>query len=115
MNFFQPQPEGVEFLSPEQAKKALETGEIKTLIDVRSPAEYSQARLPGAAHVPLDLIGVSVDKLEKYKNEDLILYCHTQNRSSMAARYLHGQGFTKLKVISGGIAGWTRMGYPLEN
>jgi len=115
LNFFQPKIDGVEFMTPEEAKSALDSGEIKVLVDVRTPGEFSQSRLPGALHHPLDSLSSGVVKLEKFKNEEVILYCRTQQRSSMAARYLSGMGFKKLKVITGGISGWAQMGFPLEN
>lgn len=108
------QPVGGDYISPEDLKKAIETGEVKTLIDVRTPPEYVHARIPGARSVPLDNLGAILDD-KAGQDDEVVVYCKTQNRSAMAARALSQNGFKNVKVLSGGIMGWSQKGYPLEN
>lgn len=108
------QPAAGEYISPEDLKKAIDTGEVKALIDVRTPPEYGQARIPGARSVPLDNLGVILGGAAG-QDDEVIVYCRTQNRSAMAARALSQSGFKNVKVLSGGIMGWSQKGYPLEN
>ena len=110
---FQQQAAG-EYISPEDLKKAIDTGEAKSLIDVRTPPEFGQARIPGARSVPLENIGAVICGAAG-QDDELIVYCKTQNRSAMAARALAQNGFKNVKVLSGGIMGWSQRGYPLEN
>lgn len=108
------QPAAGEYISSEDLKKAIDTGEVKTLIDVRTPPEYGHARIPGARSVPLDNLGAIFGEADG-QDDEVIVYCKTQNRSAMAARALSQNGFKKVKVLSGGITGWSQKGYPLEN
>jgi rhodanese-related sulfurtransferase len=108
------QPAVGEYISPEDLKKALDTGEVKSLIDVRTPPEYGQARIPGARSIPLESIAAILDGVAR-QDDEVIVYCKTQNRSAMAAQALAKNGFKKVKVLSGGIMGWSQKGYPLEN
>lgn len=108
------QPVAGDYISPEDLKKALDTGDVKTLIDVRTPPEYGQARIPGARSVPLDNLGAILGDTAG-QGDEVIVYCRTQNRSAMAAQALARNGFKNVKVLSGGIMGWSQKGYPLEN
>jgi rhodanese-related sulfurtransferase len=108
------QPSAGDSISPEDLKKALDTGKVKTLIDVRTPPEYGHARIPGARSVPLESIAALLGGADG-QDDEVIVYCKTQNRSAMAARALSQNGFKKVKVLSGGIMGWSQKGYPLEN
>lgn len=108
------QPAAGEYITPEDLKKALDTGEVKALIDVRTPPEYGQARIPGARSVPLDNLGTILTEAAG-QDDEVIVYCRTQNRSAMAAQALARNGFKNVKVLSGGITGWSQKGYPLEN
>ena len=103
-----------DYISPEDLKKALDTGEAKAIIDVRTPPEYGQSRIPGARSVPLDNLGALLGGATG-QDDEVIVYCKTQNRSAMAARALSQNGFKKVKALSGGIMGWSQKGYPLEN
>ncbi|MBI4667558.1 MAG: rhodanese-like domain-containing protein [Nitrospinae bacterium] len=107
--------EGAEFVTPDAAKEAMESGAIQTLIDVRTPGEFQQARIPGAIHIPLDKLASKMDSLKNRREESILLYCRTHNRSAMAAKYLSGEGFKNLKILNGGITSWASQGLPLEN
>ena len=80
-------------ISPSQAHELVKQG--ATLIDVRSPGEFSSGHLPGAKNLPVgDLAG----KLESLgpKNTPIVLYCASGTRSSMARGVLKAQGFTQV-------------------
>ncbi|MBF0292141.1 MAG: rhodanese-like domain-containing protein [Nitrospinae bacterium] len=108
------QPVGDDYISPEDLKKSLDAGGVKALIDVRTPPEYGQARIPGARSVPLDNLAAILGGAAG-QDDEVVVYCKTQNRSAMAARALAQNGFKNVKVLSGGITSWAQKGYPLEN
>lgn len=67
------------------------------ILDVRTPEEFSEGRVPGAVNVPLDtLASAPLDKGRKY-----YVYCRSGARSSAACDYLKKQGYVCLNV--GGI------------
>ena len=107
-------PDGVEFISVKEAEKALNAGEFDLLLDVRSAEEWEKGRIPGARFVPVTELQNRIGELAQRKNDKILVYCHTQNRSSRAAWVLSENGFTNVRVMYGGIAGWAKENYPLE-
>ncbi|VAX25615.1 hypothetical protein MNBD_NITROSPINAE04-1470 [hydrothermal vent metagenome] len=112
---FPPAVDGVDYLSPEDAKKGMDTGQFKAVVDVRTPGEYYTAHIPESELAPVMNVNGLLDKLEQYKNEEILLYCNTKNSSSMAAKVLATAGFKNLAVLDGGISEWSKRGYPIEN
>jgi rhodanese-related sulfurtransferase len=49
---------------------------------------------------------MQVDQLENLKNEEVIVYCRSGNRSGQAAMILETLGFTNTKNLSGGMLAW---------
>ncbi len=64
----------------------------KTLVDVRSPEEFSQNHVPGAINIPLDQITERLDEFEKMKTP-IIAYCRSGSRSGMATSILKQHGY----------------------
>ena len=80
------------------------------LIDVRQPGEFAQSHIPGAQLIPLPEIESRMEELVGEKN--LILYCRTGGRSSVAAALIKDAGPRQgaLYNLVGGIAGWEGKG-----
>ena len=70
------------------------------LLDVRTPAEHLEKRIPDSINLPLDEIG----KI-KFKVTDLTtpiyIYCRSGNRSHSALGVLQKLGYTKVFDIGG--------------
>ncbi|MBK8700281.1 MAG: rhodanese-like domain-containing protein [Saprospiraceae bacterium] len=68
------------------------------LVDVRNPAEFKEGHIKGSVNIPLDAIG---GQLAKFKNKgNIVVFCRSGNRSSMAKSILEGNGIQN--VINGG-------------
>ena len=81
-----------------------ETGYI--ILDVRTAQEYSEKHIPGAINIPNETIGTE-DIPELPDKEQLILvYCRSGNRSKQAAEKLVKLGYTNI-VEFGSINDWT--------
>jgi rhodanese-related sulfurtransferase len=65
------------------------------LVDVRTPAEFSQGHLPGAVNVPLQQLRAHIDTLGA-KEQPLVLYCASGTRSALARSVLKGAGFRQV-------------------
>lgn len=76
------------------------------LLDVRQPAEYTQAHLPGAKLIPLPQLADSLQELDPRR--PTIVYCAVGGRSRMAAQLLVHQGFEDIYNLVGGIEGWNQ-------
>ena len=93
-------------ITQKEAAKIMAEGEDYILLDVRTQAEFAQAHIPGAICVPNETIG-DEDIPELPKKEQLILvYCRSGNRSKQAAGKLAKLGYTNVLEF-GGISTWT--------
>jgi rhodanese-related sulfurtransferase len=81
-----------------------------TLIDVRSPAEFETAHIPGALNVPLDLLEKHADQLAARLPEDVVLVCQSGVRADQARKRLAGAGVQGAPVLQGGMAAYTKAG-----
>ena len=93
-------------VSPEEAAAMMEGEENYIILDVRTQEEYETAHIPGAICIPNETIGTE-DIPELPDKEQLILvYCRSGNRSKQASEKLAKQGYTNI-VEFGGINSWT--------
>ena len=84
------------------------------VVDVRSPAEFSDGHLPGALNVDIDNpdFRKMIEKLDTSKT--YLLYCHSGGRSHQAAGKMKQAGFKKIFEMKGGFPDWQEAGYPVE-
>ena len=75
------------------------------LLDVRTPQEYREGRIPGSKNVPLQELD-RIAAVAARRDTPLFVYCHSGARSSQAVRLLARMGYTGVKNI-GGIAAYT--------
>lgn len=96
----------MENISVEEVKSRLQAGENLHLIDVREPDENAQFNIGGIV-LPLERItNFEFDDIEELKDEELIFYCRTGNRSTQACLFLETTGFTNVKNLAGGMVRW---------
>jgi NADPH-dependent 2,4-dienoyl-CoA reductase/sulfur reductase-like enzyme/rhodanese-related sulfurtransferase len=74
------------------------------LLDVRSPAEVQAMPFPGAVNIPLEVLRKRWTELPKDK--EIIAFCKISLRGYEAALILKVEGFTKVKVMDGGVVMW---------
>ena len=84
------------------------------IIDVRTPGEFESGHIPGAQLLPVQIFADNLDVLEKYRHEDVLLYCASGNRSTVASRILINAGFDKVYNLRHGFGEWARNGLPVE-
>lgn len=93
-------------ITPEEVKQRLDAGEKLNLIDVREPHENAEFNIGGKL-IPVGHIqSMQIDDIEDLRNEEVILYCRSGNRSGMAAMVLDQLGFTNTKNLTGGMLAW---------
>ena len=85
-------------------------GRAARFLDVRTPSEVAQGKIPGALHIPLDDLERRRGELPRDGRTTLI-YCAGGGRSAAACDYLSREGWTDLVNLEGGIQSWTG---PLE-
>jgi rhodanese-related sulfurtransferase len=80
------------------------------LIDVRTPAEFGTAHIPGAHNVPLALLREHRAELVAHLGEDPVLICRSGPRAEQAGRALAEVGVTGAQVLTGGMTSWEAAG-----
>ena len=94
----------MEGIAPAEVHRMLEEKRDFTFLDVRSPQEYEQVRLPGTTLIPLGSLRGRLDELPKDK--EIITFCKISLRGYEAALILKAAGFDKVRVMDGGMAMW---------
>lgn len=74
------------------------------LVDVRTPEEYRNGRIPGSINVPLQTLERMIDSAENME-VPLFVYCQSGVRSRQAVSILRGMGYTNVTNL-GGIAAY---------
>ena len=83
------------------------------MIDVRTPQEYHGGHIKDTKSMPLGELMNNIDALNEYKNEEIVVVCHSGSRSMMAAQLLVREGFKDVRNLTGGMMIWHRNGYPV--
>jgi len=83
------------------------------ILDVRSQYEYYMGHLYGAVLIPYDELETRINELEEHKDDEIIVYCRSGYRSTIASEILANHSFTKVYNMLGGILAWMDAGYPV--
>lgn len=75
------------------------------LIDVREPEEVEIASINGFTNLPLSQFAEWSGQIQSRfaPHTETIVLCHHGVRSAQMCQWLHQQGFTQLKNVTGGI------------
>ena len=76
------------------------------ILDVRTQEEYETSHIPGAICIPNETIGTDEIPELPDKNQLILVYCRSGNRSKQASEKLVKLGYTNI-VEFGGINAWT--------
>ena len=80
-----------------KVKEAIKNGAV--IIDVRTPHEYDNGKVPGSVNIPIDRIVSSVERIRSMK-KPVIVCCESGMRSQTAKNILKSAGLTE--VYNGG-------------
>ena len=103
---------GARDISSREVKALLEKNKHIFLLDVRTPQENSQARLPGAILIPINEFERRIKEVPK--NKTILVYCAVGSRSKPVTEYLSKNGYKDVYNMTDGIVGWYRNGFPLQ-
>ena len=79
-----------------------------TLLDVRTDEEWSQGRIDGSVHIPMDQVVARLDEIP----ERVACICAVGGRSERVAQYLAQQGHEAVNLV-GGVQRWAAEGKPV--
>lgn len=92
-------------ITPNQAYELMQSQNNCTVLDVRTPEEFSQGHIPGAILIPDYELAKRAEKELPDKNALILVYCRSGSRSRQAANTLLKLGYTNVKDF-GGIIDW---------
>jgi len=93
-------------ITVEELKSRIEAGEKLNILDVREPHENVEFNIGGSL-LPLGKIQtMQLDDIEDWKNDEIIVYCRSGNRSGQACLIMESAGFTNVRNLTGGMLEW---------
>ncbi|WP_313891167.1 rhodanese-like domain-containing protein [Psychrobacillus sp.] len=90
-------------ITTEELLQKIEAGEMFSLIDVRESDEVATGVIPGAVHIPLGSVDVSLDQIDKAIPH--IIICKAGGRSAKACEILEENGYNVTNLV-GGMMAW---------
>jgi thiosulfate sulfurtransferase len=76
-------------------------------VDIRDPASYQAAHIPGAVHLHDGNVQDFVQNTAK--DADVVVYCYHGNSSLGAAAFFMENGFESVASMSGGFEAWRQV------
>jgi rhodanese-related sulfurtransferase len=95
-------------ITAEELKQRIDQGEKLNIVDVREEYESEEFSIGGTL-IPLGTLPDHVNELEPLKNEEVIVYCRSGNRSGQAKMFLESVGFTNVRNLTGGTNRWLQV------
>ena len=83
------------------------------ILDVRTPAEFSEGHIPGARNQDHESVASIADELKKYRT--VYVHCKMGGRAQKAAADLESAGLDNIVCVKqGGMHRWMEMGWETE-
>ena len=93
-------------IDQEKAKEMMAVNDGHVVVDVRRADEYASGHISGAILIPNESIGTEKPDQLPDKDQIILVYCRSGNRSKQAAQKLADMGYTNIYEF-GGINTWT--------
>ena len=93
-------------ISSTELKKKLDANEAVVLVDVREPEEHAAYNIGGIL-LPLgNILSMQVDAIDEFKDQTVVCYCRSGQRSMQACLMLETMGFSDVRNLTGGMLEW---------
>ena len=89
-----------------ELKTRLDAGENIHLVDVREPYENAEFNIGGVLLPVGEIRNMQTETIDDWKEDEVILYCRSGNRSGQATMILEQLGFENVKNLTGGMLAW---------
>lgn len=107
-------PEGFGGITVDDLNIAIVDNPDLILIDVRRAEELTENGLiEGAVNIPLESFIANIADWPTDHDAPIVIYCGSGHRSTIAMTIMWTYGFTDVKSLKGGFAGWVGAGYPV--
>ena len=92
-------------INMDEAIAMMEAESDYIILDVRTPEEFSEKHIPGAVNIANETIGSEEIPELPDKDQLILVYCRSGNRSKQASEKLVALGYTNI-IEFGGINDW---------
>ena len=99
-------------LTAEQVLERLGGDKPLLVVDVRKPAEFGVAHIPGAINIPVAEIEGRLDEFRSDKG--VLIYCINGTRTRKAENILLGANIPGVYHLEGAFTAWIRDKHPVE-
>lgn len=105
---------GVRTMTADEAMQRISRDTGVVLLDVRTLEEWTSAsgHLKNAILIPLPDLANEFSRLSDFRNQLIIVYCRSGNRSGKAAKILSDSGFNAVN-LEGGMRAWNARQFPV--
>ena len=102
----------VKHVDAEAAAKLVAEGKV-TVLDVRSPDEFTEGHIKGAKNV--NILDKDFEKQLQTvdKTKPVLVHCQAGGRSTRSLPTLEKLGFTEVYHLDGGLNAWQKAGKPV--
>lgn len=92
-------------IKTDELKQKMDAKENFVLIDVREPHEHDAFNVGGSL-IPLGSLTSRLNELEDNKDDEVIVYCRSGQRSGVAKEVMQRAGFKNVRNLLGGMLDW---------
>jgi rhodanese-related sulfurtransferase len=107
-------PTAARLLDVQTLQERMTGDDAPRVLDVRTPAEFETAHIPGSYNVPLNNLREHRDELRRHLDDDVVLVCQSGGRAAQAEKTLAEVGLPGLRVLEGGMAAWQSADAPVN-
>ena len=105
---------GLHEILPQELLHAIQGGHPPLIIDTREADIYQREHIPSAINIIPEDIRKQLDRIQPYKEREIIVYCGDGTRSARAMTILRNEGFTQVLNLNGNFNKWKRGNLPTE-
>ena len=95
----------IKYVSMDEIVQIMNENSNYIILDVRTMQEYNEGHIPNAICIPNETISENIINKLPNKEQLILIYCRSGNRSKQAAQKLKNLGYTNL-IEFGGIIDW---------
>lgn len=92
-------------ITVQELKERFDQNDKPILIDVRETWENEEFNIGGQL-IPLGELTNAIPNLADHKDDEIVIYCRSGNRSGIAKQLLIREGFTNVRNLLGGMLDW---------
>lgn len=101
-------------LSPGEFSAQIKSkGDSALLVDVRTPEEFREGRIPGALLLDFQDPSFAAEVAKLPREKQIYVYCRSGRRSKASYPVFLDAGFLQVRNLADGIIGWREAGLPL--